>query len=379
MSRETASPEILALDRWIVAQFGLLQGVGTPPELQNLPLTQAIDMIERIAALDLHGYADRWVEIDDLSIERAAARAHGFRVILEHRIGDALDRTYEGFLSTGGPRPASMLTAYGWFYRWLSWRGGENFSPALAQIVLDNALQKFQVPRDVFPKLPRKRPSVTLTEAARECRMRPGTLRKILKLQDGIRPEKRKGSPVKVNNETLAAIVADLESSIRLEGLPQVLGVGIAMVRKLIRARILPIWVPGGVMGEKSLYLLRRTDVEEWLERLAGVSGTVSRIDKEQISIADAPKALHVKVVALVTALMEQRIQCSGRLAEAPGLAGILVRVADVRPLASSSARKNPYGKRGPYKKRLKQTSTSNEIRRSTAVPESTKNDLPQR
>jgi hypothetical protein len=350
--RETASREILALDRRILAQFGLWEGIETPSELQNVPLTQAIDAIERIAALDLHGYAVCWVEIDDLSMQRAAARAHGFKVILENRVGDALDRTYEGFLSSHSGRQATMVSAYGWFYGWLSWRGGENFSPPLAQIVLDNALQKFQVQRGVFPSLPRDSPNVTLTEAARECRVRPGTLRKILNLQDGIRAEKRKGSPVKVSKETLAAIKADLELSVRLEGLPQILGVGVTMVKLLIRAKILPIWVPMGVPGGKSCYLLRRPDIEEWLERLVGNAGTVSRIDEGQIPIADAPNALHVKAVTLVTALMEQRVQCCGRVSGAPGLAGILVRISDVRPLASLSVRKAPYRKRGPYKKR---------------------------
>ncbi len=59
-------PDVVVLDRWILSQFGIGDAVETPAVLKGLSLSHAIDTIERVAALDLVGYADRWVEILDL-------------------------------------------------------------------------------------------------------------------------------------------------------------------------------------------------------------------------------------------------------------------------------------------------------------------------
>lgn len=350
---EPAEPDIIALDRWILSQFKIGDAVETPVILEGLSLSHAIDTIERIAALDLQGYSERWVEIQDLDKPIASARAHGFRIIQTNRIATALDRAFDGFVNSGSDRPPSLSTAYGWFWHWLNWRGGDTFSPALAQIVLDNALSKFQVLADAFPSLKRAETSTTLSDVARQARTRPGTIRKILEHEGGIRAEKKKGSPIKIESDVRDRIVADLDASVPLARLPGLIGTGMAIVRTLVRAEIIPSWIPGGAMGSKHRYVFRIRDVEDWLATLAsGSDHMLTSCPDGCIPVAEAPLKCKVPVEKLIDALKSGQIILHGELVGKVGLSALVVWRNDLEFLVSKQIRRAPYRKRGPYKKK---------------------------
>lgn len=352
---EPAAPDVIELDRWILSRFDIGDADETPAFLKGLSLSHAIDMIERVAALDLVGYAERWVEINDLDRPNATARAHGFRIIQEDQISTALDHAFEGFLRAGNAKAPSLSTAYGWFWHWLNWRGGDKFSPALAQIVLDNAIAKFQVPIDAFPSLKRTEISTTLSNVAQQARARPGTIRKILEHEGGIRSEKKKGSPIKIEKNVLDRLVADLDASVPLARLPELIGTGLRIVKTLVRADVIPSWIPGGAKGTKHRYVFRMKDVEDWLAKLAaGTDRRPKRCPADCVAVADAPLRCKVPIEKLVQALECGDIIPRGILVGEKGLSALIVATSDLNPLITKQIRRAPYRKRGLYKKKVK-------------------------
>ncbi|MRI57108.1 hypothetical protein D8770_24595 [Methylobacterium sp. DB1607] len=361
---EAAEPDVLALDRWILSRFDIGEHVETPAVLEGLSLSHAIDTIERVAALDMSGYSERWVEVHDLGVPAATARAHGFRIIRTSQIAPALERAFQGFLETDSDKAPSLSSAYGWFWHWLNWRGGEQFSPPLAQIMLDHALTKFQVPVDAFPSLKRAENSTTLSDVAKQARTRPGTIRKLLEHEGGIRSQKRKGSPIKIEKDVCDRLIADLHASVPLARLPDLIGTGMRIVKTLVRADVIPFWIPGGAKGTKHRYVFRLRDVEAWLAKLASSTDqTLESCPAGCIAVSEAPLKCKVPIEKLIQALSCGDIVPRGRVIGERGLSALVVTISDLKPLITQQVRRAPYRKRGPYKKKPKKSSQRTRVR----------------
>lgn len=93
---ENADSDVLALDNWLLAQFGVEDAYTKPPALQGLPIRHAILVIERAAVLDVLGYDDPNAGLYDLNMTAASARGRGFRLICEERLDRLLDRVRVG-------------------------------------------------------------------------------------------------------------------------------------------------------------------------------------------------------------------------------------------------------------------------------------------
>lgn len=93
---ETADGDVVELDRWFLAQFGVEDITASPPALQGLQLRHSIQVMERAAILDLLGYDDRHAGLYDLRMNASRARAHGFRLVCEGRLEALLDSVHAG-------------------------------------------------------------------------------------------------------------------------------------------------------------------------------------------------------------------------------------------------------------------------------------------
>lgn len=357
-----ADPDVARMDRWLLARLGVGSFPDRIPLLDALSLDDAIDMMGRIGSLDLGGYQERWAEPQDFALPLERVRAHGFRVIVDGAIEVALDRAYAGFLASGSTKPASLGTAYGWFYHWFNFRKGEALSPALAEILLGNALMKFQVQRGTFPNTFRNLAPATLSAAATAVRARPGTVRKLLEAENGIRRQKRKGSPVSIPAADVRRLADDYAASIPLERVAQVLGVGGGISRKLVATRSIPIWIAGGKRGTKHRHVIRRRDLEAWVASLIGDVASVSDVPEGCITLAEAPKSRKIPITVLLNAIKEGLIKVQARLDGRPNFGGAIVRTADVDAAVPADVRRRMgarrSGPRGPYRKRLRQAAT---------------------
>jgi hypothetical protein len=215
---------------------------------------------------------------------------------------------------------------YGWFWHWLSHSGGTALSYELATALFRHAQGKIQVSRSAAPALPRDNHTITLVEAARMCHVRVGTLRKLLAAEGLIRSEKRRGSPVMVHSGIAERMARDLDDSISLRSLADIIGVGGTSLVKLVRSGRVPVWMRGGGR-QKHQYMFRRSEVIAWLFNLIGHAISVEVIPGGMIRVADTPLAAHLAITVLVDAIASGQILVEAVLKGEQNLRGALVRL----------------------------------------------------
>ncbi len=347
--------DVIAMDRWVLGKLGV--GSSRPlPILDAMNLTDALDTMGRIGSLDLGGYRDKWVQPQDFDIPTAEVRARGYRVLESNSLGDVLEKVYRGFVRTKSSKPAALHSAYGWFGHWFTFRKAEKFSKGLAEIILAHASANFQVQRGSFPTLDwQATSSSTLTDASKEVGVAPATLRTLLDAEGRIRKDKRKGSPVAVKRDHLARLAEDYADSITFAALAPLLGVGGTIVKKLRDVKEIPVWIPGGKHGSKHRYVIRRRDVEEWVDNLVGNVSTLASVPETGLLLADAPLRKHFPVVELVRAIRNGTVAIIGRLDGQPQFGGAILRMSDVDAAVPADVKKKlgsqRRGPRGPYGK----------------------------
>jgi hypothetical protein len=303
---------------------------GRVPIIDKLPLGFAMEIVERVGALVEGGYRTNWQAITSFDKSPEEVRAIGFATLVNGRLDDALDRAYDGFRASGSDRPACLSTIYGWFWHWFFNIGGTSFSYELARALFRHAQGKIQISRSAFPVLPRDNHTITLVEAARMCRVRVGTLRKLLAAEGLIRREKRRGSPVMVQRAIAERMARDLADPIRLKSLADIIGVGGTSLVKLVRSGRVPVWMRGGCR-QKHQYMFRRSEVIGWLRNLTGHATTVTVIPDGMITVADTPLAAHVAITVLVDAIASGQILVEAVLHGEQNLRGALVRLDAVK------------------------------------------------
>jgi len=155
-------------------------------------------------------------------------------------------------------------------------------------------------------------------------------LRRILSSENAIRPEKRKGSPVAVDRTHAARIAEDYKDSIPFARVEELLGVGGKIARKLAISGLLPIWIPGGRMGKKHRYVIRRRELDAWVDALVGDAPTLPALPPDCLTLAEAPLRRNIPVTVLVDAVRSGKIRIIGTLQGHPRFGGAVVFDADV-------------------------------------------------
>lgn len=349
------NPDVMAMDRWVLGRLGIGQPTSVPI-LDAMKLTDALDTMGRIGSLDLGGYRENWAQPQDFDRPTAEVRALGYQILEQSRLDEVLDKVHREFLLSTSSKPSSVHSAYGWFGHWFTFRKAEKFSKGLAEIVLANASRKFQVQRGTFPTLVRESHlSSTLTDASKDIGVSSATLRTLLDAEGRIRKAKRKGSPVAVARNDVARIADDVADSVPFARLATILGVGGTIAKKLRNVGEIPIWIPGGRNGAKHRYLIRKADVEKWVDELIGDVPMLASVPNDCLLLADAPLVKKFPVVSLVGAIRDCRITIVGRLEGRPTFGGAILRTADVvasvPPEITKKLGSQRRGPRGPYGK----------------------------
>jgi hypothetical protein len=180
-----------------------------------------------------------------------------------------------------------------------------------------------------FEEFPITESTMPLAKAATKVKVRPSTLRKLLANEDKIRPEKMKGVRVSVQNDDIARFAADYADAVPFARIAGILGVGRKIPEALRDQGRLPIWIPGGKMGNKHRYLLRRKDIEGWVDCLIGDARELQALPDECITLADAPLKIQVSIGTLVDAIKDGRLKIVGRLKEKPKFGGAVIRIVE--------------------------------------------------
>jgi len=157
---QPAQDEDVALDRWILSRFGVTQ-ISEPELLSRLPITGALEIIERVAAL---GLAQHPSKFQFLQRSRRSIWVRGYKCIAEGRVQDALDQAYR-LSRAGNDRHVDITTAYGPFWDWLVSRGGENFCSPLSRIVQTHSSAIFSLSNGMSASASRR----IQTPSERDC------------------------------------------------------------------------------------------------------------------------------------------------------------------------------------------------------------------
>ncbi|WP_157933980.1 hypothetical protein [Microvirga ossetica] len=198
--------------------------------------------------------------------------------------------------------------------------------------------------------------TMPLNIAAAKIKVRPGTLRTLLANEGKIRPEKRKGVYVPVRYDDAERLATDYADSVAFAGIEPILGVGRKIAMSLRDAGKLPVWIPGGKMGDKHRYIFRRKDIEGWVDGLMGDVVELDAVPEGCIALAETPLKIKVPTEVLVDAIKEGKVTPVGRLRGKPKFGGTIIKRTDafaIRPEEiTRKLSEKRGGARGPYKKR---------------------------
>jgi hypothetical protein len=193
---EPASLAVQEMDSYFAGRLGLSKRVAFPA-LDELPLYDVIELLERVGALHAGGYSRLWRNSKNVNLPQAENRAAAFKIIAEDRMQAVLEATYLGFLRSGAKKPPALTSAYGWFYHWYSLRGGSAFSPYLTEHIVQHAVSKFHVTGKVesikATYVSDQQSNCLLTETAQKCEIKQRELKKIVELYDLGVPDKGAG------------------------------------------------------------------------------------------------------------------------------------------------------------------------------------------
>jgi hypothetical protein len=268
LALELADPKVLAFDRWVVDRF--LHPNQTPVHfIDAIPLGYAAEIVKRIGALSLGGYQSRFTGLSKLG-EPHIIRAHGFDNVVTGTMDAVLDRAFEGYITATQDASPCLRRMYGWFYPWFQFIGGRHLSPGLAELIFQNASKKIQVTRRAFSCLLRTGTGpLTLSEAARTAKVRHSTMRRLLAAEGLIREQKRRGIPVLVSSAIAERIAVDMRQSLTIVTLGGVLALSRTAITKLVRAGLVPTWLPGGANRGAVICSEGRTFCVGWRPSLA--------------------------------------------------------------------------------------------------------------
>ncbi|WP_161992716.1 TniQ family protein [Aureimonas leprariae] len=326
---DLADPDLVSLDRLLLSKFGV-GNADAAPVLDELSPRDAFEVAGRVGALDALGYRTKWVEPEDCG-EANAVRARGYRILVEGRLPEILDRVFAEFMVTRerteeGKLPLPRIdNAYGWFVHWFRFRKDEDFSPTLARIIVANAEAKFRLTADNYPKTARSGGTINLSEAAAMARCRPRNLRRLLAKEGLIRPKIVKGSPVRIERSVAERIAHDLADAIGQADLSSLTGLGSECVKTLVRAGSLPCWLRGGG-AEAHRFLFRRREVVEWMHRLIPEAPAVARAPDGSLTLARWPYERKISVKRMIDMLAHGDLAVHGLLNGKRDFASALTR-----------------------------------------------------
>ena len=336
---EPASLAVQEMDSYFAGRLGITKRIAVPA-LDELPLYDAVELLERVGALHAGGYSRLWRKSKNVNLSQAENRAAAFRIIIQNRLQAVLEATFQEFLQSGTKKTPALTAAYGWFYHWYGLKGGSSFSPYLTEQIVQHATSRFHITGKVESGkalyIAGQQSNCLLTETARACAIKPRELRKIVELYGLIAPSKCVGMVLidRADAETLVAICKRL---VKKKEAGAILGFPAKRTVDDFVERGLLVPFINGPASMPLTYKFLRDDVVDLLSAIKQRCG--SGKPKVPTTALGDPTA-KVSVADICQALL------SGKVAKAwinpkggTGLRSIVIAEADVKALYSEALR----------------------------------------
>jgi hypothetical protein len=269
VGNEMPAPDYhLKANSYLLGRLGVCEK-ETVPVLDALPLDEVVDVLDRIGAFELGGYSKKWQTAATLGKKPSEVRAWGYSMLSSGFMPSIMNGMYEEYLRANphDPNPSRSRTL-GWFYHWLNWKGGKNFSPGIARFMEEAPWNYYGSIGHKFRKSDVEFRSyyMTLEEAAKECEQGKTTLRRILKQFGKDRALTRQGIPFRIERDFVTILKNVLGEECNFAEVRRILGAGHLTVQRFIESGFFAPVVVGG--GDRHEYAFRRADVDAFLELL---------------------------------------------------------------------------------------------------------------
>jgi len=328
---EPAPASVKAMDAYFAGRLGLVKQTSIIA-LDELSLKDGVELLDRVGALKIAGYARTWTNSEKLNLAPQEVRAIGFQILSAGRFRDVLDEVYHGYLrSPSRPKPA-LTTIYGWFYRWYNVKGNYNFSRFLTEELLRHADGKFHIRRKVQSTsiedgnaaIPFNEQHRTLVDLANRCGLGAADMRKIGEHFRLITPIKNIGD-VLFLREDADLLVQIHENLVHKKNAASILGLYTANSVKVIDrfvARGLLIPFP------PRKFRVLKQDVNRLL------NSVLSRCsedypDDDAVSISELPR--NVSVADICLAILTDNINKAWSDGKSVGLNAIMITQSDLK------------------------------------------------
>ncbi len=327
----TATPKpapaaILAVDEYSLGRLGVVPARQLAL-LDELPLFEAVDVLERVGALSLGGYSKTWPNAHRLSTTWNDLLAEGWAVLSSRDgLAGALDRGMAGSRAAGAA--PSLTTSYGWFYHWLNGKGGRGFSGELAEAVVSHAESRFVVDKRARAALLPPTETCTLVEAAARCGVSQTVMRDVLEQRSLISREKIRGQAFRLPATEMEGVVTAMRNSVDARGATHILGTTTKTLRELRALDLIRPWVSGS-RQTKHAYIFLRADIDGFLNTLSAGLPERWAVEEDETTLTEAARAYAVPLAVLCREVLEGRLILFGRMATGGGLQGLIVRRQD--------------------------------------------------
>ncbi|WP_061937677.1 helix-turn-helix domain-containing protein [Aureimonas sp. AU22] len=303
------------------------------PLLDRLSLAAAVPMVDRLGQVTEVGADARWAPVDGAATD--GARERGFEIASgwPGTFEDALDATLAASRQAG--RPPGMLGAYGWIHEaWAS-----TLPAADGGAALRDCLRRHAVRNGVVAEAEGASAGGNTIDL-RTAGVRLGTgherTKRILDARGALPRGRRRSVAVPVDAREVARIAGVMGGLVDTATAARLLGVGRAVVRSLAKEGLIGQSDAGAALG------LRGFDAEElkaFADRLRGSARIVRRAPTGAKPLAQACQAAGMPLATALGLVAEGKVVPVAVLAGVSGVAGLLVRVADLgrRPRGRAS------------------------------------------
>lgn len=111
--------------------------------------------------------------------------------------------------------------------------------------------------------------------------------------EGGIRPRKRRGSPIWLPRTEVERIAAAVPQSMLFEAVVTHFGIGVRAVRAIREADLLPVWDHGGY-SNRHRYLFVKPDVDCWVKSVVGDLVDVEALAPRESAVVDVNRPMQM-------------------------------------------------------------------------------------
>lgn len=340
----------LAFDRWLHAKLMQYRPAALLPAepvlcpiLDELPLQDAISIVERLGAFSINPvetFAETWSSRGPAAVmlrgyEAASAGERGIEEVLDKLFDARKERDARTRDAGGKPRRWGVQAAYGAaFASWFVGRVDAGSYASLVPVVVRHAKSRVLL-KSGFKLFGSAGPETALTirQAARLCSTSPRRLSEFLRSIGVIPPGKHQGMPLRIPVELAEEYRQRFANSVNITEAEKLLGVSNETILGLVKAKMLPALIEGG--GTLQDYAIETKEITDLLNRLESRS-----LDDPSPSDVALPKAFSGKsgILELVGFVLNDQLPVRHLDPDAVGLSRLMVDRADVRQLNRDAA-----------------------------------------